>query len=567
MSLSVLSGLSQDKSAEQPSAKENSPFKLSVSSNIVLVPVVVSDKHGQHVAGLKAEDFEIREEGQAQKISAFEEVTADAAAIPHATVAPNSFTNQVTALRPKKLEIILLDLLNTPLSGRAEARRGLTEFLSKSADQDTLVALLVLGSSGVRIIHNFTSDSAVLVRAIRKVQAPASSRDAPALQTDGGDVDAEARQLGFILDGEATLAATHIGNAHIDRGVAAALARLRADEATSDANYQDQAALTTLVGMQQVARYFAAVPGRKSLFWASTGFRFSTGGLAREGLRGAAPDDWQRTMRMLQDANIAVYPVDLGGVGLQDEGDITAHGEIPRNGGLDMLAAGKSPDITSAKHLTMDTLASMTGGRAYYNGNYTDEFFRHARQDSAAYYMLAYYAKDTGKNGWRKLSVRVHHDGASSVRARSGFYFNNAGPDPEATRQKDEFLALTSALESTSLPINGQWKQVETAGDQRKVHFALLVPPGVVQVDTEHENHVNLDFLVLAWNTEGKEVAKIGQRLDSKLTTTDVSQIKTHGMDYDNALTLPPGEYDIHFVVRDNLQGRLGSVATHLKVE
>jgi len=32
-------------------------------------------------------------------------------------------------------------------------------------------------------------------------------------------------------------------------------------------------------------------------------------------------------------------------------------------------------------------------------------------------------------------------------------------------------------------------------------------------------------------------------------------------------LTLPPNTYTVHFVVRDNLRGTLGSVVTPLKVE
>jgi VWFA-related protein len=530
--------------------------------------VVVTDKRGDHVSALTAADFEVREDGQVQKIAGFEEVIAEASPIQRTAVAPNTFTNQFTAKNPKKLEIILLDLLNTPLSGRAEARRGLIEFLSKSADADTLIALLVLRSDGVRMIHNFTGDPQVLVEAIRKVQAPVASRDTPVLKTNGGDVDAEERQLRAIFAGQAAT-----GNGI--NTVGGAIAQLREMEAWSDASKQSQEGLLTLECMQQLAQYFAAVPGRKSLFWASTGFRFNIGSMSGESTRGTTPDDWQRAMRMLQNANIAVYPVDLAGVGLMGQGDISAHGlqqgQLPRvnergSAVFDALSTGRLVDPTYGKHEAMETVAAMTGGRAYYNLNDSGEFFRRARQDSAQYYMLAYYAKDTGKSGWRKLSVRVHREGVE-LRARTGFFFNNAVQDPESVRQSDEIMALASALESTSLPVSGEWQQVESAGDQRKVHFALSVPPGVALVDTEHENHINLDFLVFAWNAEGKAVAKIGQRRDSKLSAAELGQVQSQGVSYKNVLTLPPGQYEVHIVVRDNLKGSLGSVATSLKVD
>src|ERR1700691_3315775 len=55
---------------EQPAAKETPVFRT--NANLVVVDVVVRDK-GQPVHGLKAADFQIREDGKEQKISVFEE--------------------------------------------------------------------------------------------------------------------------------------------------------------------------------------------------------------------------------------------------------------------------------------------------------------------------------------------------------------------------------------------------------------------------------------------------------------------------------------------------------------
>lgn len=339
----------------------------------------------------------------------------------------------------------------------------------------------------------------------------------------------------------------------------------RENEALVDVTQQDNEALLTLQCLEQIAQYFAGVPGRKSLFWASTGFRFSIATLAGEGTRGATPDDWQRAMHMLQDANIAVYPVDLVGMGLLGEGDASLHGEASRSVGS--METARMGDPMMAKHQTMDMMAGMTGGRAFYNANDSSESFRRAREDSSQYYMLGYYTKDTGKSGWRKLHVHLVKQSAR-VRARSGFFFvTNAVHDPESTWQSDEITALTSALESTSLTINGEWKQIEPAGEQRKVYFVLSIPPGSILIDTDHENQINLDFRVAAWNSEGKKAAQLGQRLQSKVPAADLKEIEEHGIDYENVLTLPPGDYDVHFVVRDNLRGKIGSVVTHLKLE
>ena len=44
---------------------------IRVSTHLVLVDVVVTDKQGKPIAGLHPEDFELQENGKAQKISTF----------------------------------------------------------------------------------------------------------------------------------------------------------------------------------------------------------------------------------------------------------------------------------------------------------------------------------------------------------------------------------------------------------------------------------------------------------------------------------------------------------------
>src|SRR5437764_10041403 len=52
--------------AQQP--KENETV-VKISTNLIQVDVTVTDKNGKIVTGLKPEDFEIRENGEIQKIS------------------------------------------------------------------------------------------------------------------------------------------------------------------------------------------------------------------------------------------------------------------------------------------------------------------------------------------------------------------------------------------------------------------------------------------------------------------------------------------------------------------
>jgi VWFA-related protein len=544
---------------------QNQLYKFSTRTNLVLVPVVVTDNHGRHVSGLTRDQFVLSEDGKEQDILHFEEVSPETSPARPAAASATSFTNQIIAPRPKKLEIIVLDLLNTPLAGRVEARRGLMRFLAKSANPDALLALFILRSDGAHLIHNFTSDPAILIAAIGRLQSSAASRDAPTLNTYGGDVDAEARQMEAILAGAAATA--HMGS-NPSSAAAAARAQARGMEALADASRQNQEALSTLESLQQIAQYFAGVPGRKSLLWASTGFGFNLGEITGTASRGTTTADWQRTLRMLQESNIAIYPVDVGGLSASRT-DIEVHGTIAAGNSpatLDTASTGSLTDVVSGKHRTMEVLAQATGGVAYYNFNDSDELFRRASDDFSEYYMLAYNAKDSGKYGWRKLNVKVRRDGVK-VRARSGFFFDDPRKQSDpATAYKDLKIAMTSDLSFTAIPLQGEWLRTEPLANARKVHFRISIPAGVPAIDVEHENHLSLDFLVVASNQEGKDVT-ISQRLDTKLNQDGINEIENKGLDYTNSLTLFPGDYTVHFVVRDNLRGIMGSVVAPLKVD
>lgn len=580
----------------QPAGKEQAPdqeptYKMSIRSNLVLVPAIITDKHGDHVSGLKAEDFEVREDDKPQSIVRVDEVTVgDAGKVDRPAVAPNTFTNELVGERPRKLEIVALDQINVPFAGGADGNRMLVEFLSKNIDANTLLALVALTHNGVRIIHDFSSDPSILTAVLIKTRNKLTSQDLATLNVSGenGPADLEVLELNTLLSGgdiQPIIDASGLSPAQAATSVSAAMAAaMRAagnnQRAQVDASRRAQDALITLECFQQIAEYFGGVSGRKSLIWATSGFPFGVGtGGNQSTTRGTQETDWDHTFKMLTDANIAVYPVDVTGLttgatanNLQSlnttviKNSGAEGGVAERSQGMQAMEAGQFTDQNVSRQETMRQLADRTGGQPFYNSNDGAELFRRAGADAGQYYTLAYYTKDTGKYGWRKLNVKVKRDGVK-VRARSGYYFSDPKKfsDPNAA-VRDLKMSMKSDLSFTAVPLKGEWLQTEPAGDQRKVHFVLSIPPGVPAIDSEHENHVSLEFLITASDRTGKEVANISQRLDTKLKPDGVDQIQNRGIDYVNTLTLAPGDYKVHMIVRDNLRGTLGSLVTPLKV-
>jgi len=156
------------------------------------------------------------------------------------------------------------------------------------------------------------------------------------------------------------------------------------------------------------------------------------------------------------------------------------------------------------------------------------------------------------------------------VRARSGFFVTNATIDPESSRNSDVSSALESPLDFTSLALVARWDKIEAGKEPGKKHvnYEMHLAADPTLINEADNNHLVLEFVSVAITPEGKRVDHaMGQTVDAHLTPQKLAAVRQIGLVYNGALDLAPGEYTVRFVVRDDLSGRVGSVAAPLKVE
>jgi VWFA-related protein len=556
-SILVLAKPSDNEKDKEKEKENNAEVKFTARSELVLIPTLVTDKSGNHISGLKKEDFRVLENGAEQKIATFEEITSDTHRFSR-PMNPKEFSNSLAGgPSARRMTLIVLDLINTPFSDQAYARKDLLKYLTQSVDQREPTALYTLTRSGIHVIHDFATDPRVLVAALHKVKGDTS-------QIVDSPEDVEAM----------TGSASPDGSAGVDPGAVQSEAQriqtMMEDSELNFQSFQQRLAITyTLQAMQQVAQALAGFPGRKSLIWASGGFPFSVSDntmqlapAGRDSLVDVLPM-YEHTWQLLNDAQIALYPVDVRGLQVS-----TSPGAAIRNPGRNYARnmSWRRMDTQS----TLQTFASMTGGRAYYNSNDLVKGFRDAVHDSAEYYMLGYYLdRSKTKAGWRKLAVKVKRDHVD-VRARSGFFVTNTTVDPADTRTSDISSALQSPLDYTSLALVVRWDKVEPSKEAGKKHvnYGMHLAPDAALINEAESNHFVIDFVALAKTPEGKTVDHpVGQQIEAHLTAQKLAALRQNGIAYNGALDLAPGEYTVRFVVRDDLSGRIGSVAASLKVE
>ncbi|MGA1983701.1 MAG: VWA domain-containing protein [Acidobacteriaceae bacterium] len=233
---------------------------LKVYSRETIVDVLVTDEKGQPVRGLKQTDFTISEDGQPQPLRSFAEFDlADRpAAPPRPKLPPNVYTNYQLTPATGPVNILLIDALHSsPVDAVLSLRAAEQYILAMPAG--TQLAVFWLADSGLHMLQGFTTDPALLLRAVRTNR-----------------VD--------------------IGKNGDDRYTVDKL---------------------TIASLNQIAAYVSAIKGRKNLLWMAPGPPII---LVRDGGYGWHDQDTTRVHRVMDTyelftaEQIAVSPIDSRGV-------------------------------------------------------------------------------------------------------------------------------------------------------------------------------------------------------------------------------------------------------------
>src|SRR5262249_27548586 len=152
------------------------------ATRLVEVSVVVHDGDGRPVSDLTAFDFQLLDEGQPQTIELFstrDERTSRAGAASSAraepsaatrTAAPSSNDGEYTNWRDTQstsVTVILIDRVNTTDTDQAFVRKQIVKLLDQIQAHGR-IALYLLEPSSIRVLHDFTTEPAALLRSLER---------------------------------------------------------------------------------------------------------------------------------------------------------------------------------------------------------------------------------------------------------------------------------------------------------------------------------------------------------------------------------------------------------------
>jgi len=494
---------------------------LRVNTRLVEVDVVVHSK-GAVVEDLKQDDFTILDNGKPQKIAAFNVVSSKTTTGKPIALPPGTVSNRIikSGPEPAGTTIVLYDTLNTATEDQSWARQEMLRYLG-TLERGDQFALYSLGKV-LQVIQDFTDDPKRILQAARQSR-PESSADRTADDLTA-DLLASAPDLGD----------------DIANGMQHNAIMLMQDKA------QENRAEITGRAMELIAKHLQGLPGRKKLIWISSSFAAQATDVRSHNGRDTIEHkefsrEIEKAVHALNDANVAVYPIDPKPVSFfEDTGFFRP--------GID----------------AMNLFAGGTGGRAFYVINDVAKAIKTAVEDTEITYALGFYPGDIKLDGsYHSLSVKVARKGVD-LRARKGYFATDLKQPTEKQTMESLRDIFATPLEATGIGMVARLvPYARRAGVQ---NLTLTFNLQELHLEKEKNNWVALIRLATYFPSAAKPN---GTDESIKLTLTEqrLKESLANGYTIQRLIIVGNRKGDLRLAVQDRVTGAAGSVKLTLAAQ
>ena len=587
----------------------------------MLVDVIVTDRSGRPVTGLKQDAFTVNEQGKPQAISFFEEHGA-APGPPKEMpkLPPDVFSNFSPFPDPPAVNVLLLDSLNTQMENQQYVHKQALNFL-KTAKPGTRMAIFTMGL-GLRYVQGFTDDPTLLLAALNKKQNNEVQSSALLPSQDASNSSqALVGMMSQIVNTAGGVSSTAAQPAMI-------YAMQNFMDETAAANTADRT-LRTLENLQRLATFLNVFPGRKNVIWFSESFPLTR----QRDLDPQIAAKLNGTMAMLAAARVALYPVDSRGLKTASfyqadnklDSSISAPSQIV---GVDNAPGGSAASVANSlpssdragdqpqppikpgsqvesiqqedrdratARYTEEELAKETGGKAFEETNDLARVIDDITSSSANFYTISYVPTDEKMDGrFRKIEVKIaggHYNlsyrtgypasdealPGSSLATRAQAIEKLTAQNPKAVDpllpfmdlgmpQSDQILykVKIQPVAPGKVPAAFEPTGQKGNGQSYSVDFAIDLKDLDLKLDSDglHKGVVNVSLI--AYDRYGK----IGTRQDFLVPLNikpDVYAISQQaGVQLHTDIAMPKGQYWLRAGVYDRGSGKVGTMEVAL---
>lgn len=547
---------------QQPAPQKIEPADddtvVRITTNLIQVDAVVTDKKGNPVTNLSPEDFEILVNGKPQKITNFSLVTTESPSVARPAAVTKTKDKNAPPVPPvptaplhpgetKRAIALVVDDLTLGFCNVVYVKKALKKFVDVQMQPGDLVAIVRVGSS-LGALQQFTSNKQQLYAAIESIKY--------------------------------NFSAGRIINSDVLEGL-----------------QEDVRANASLAAVNYVVKGMRGLPGRKAVLFLSEGFQLFDDNDPSASTR--VRETVERIVDSSNRAGVVVYTMDARGVvpiGLEAASDLCSNFSAmgsPSSSAMssasprmtDLIPKTMSgPQIQAAlgnrSKLLLNTqdglryLAEKSGGFAVYNTNDLGGGIKKVLDDQNSYYLIGFQPDssilDSNKSRFNHLTIKVKGQGLK-VRYRSGFF---GLKDDEvraiaSTPQQQIMKSLTSPFTSDaiSLRLTPVFGHDTKAGSfvRSLVHISAKDLTFTDKPDRLHEAVVNV--VAYMFGDNGIVVNSVGETHTITLTDSLYQRALTSGLVYSLTVAVKrAGAYQLRVAVRDDRSSKVGSASQFITI-
>ncbi len=571
----------------QPTAtpSEEQEDVIKVSTTLIQVDVVVTDKNNKQVRDLKLEDFEIYENGIKREINSFTHVSSkptgkssrvsddnlnlqdddgmslkDKIAVP--TISKPEDPNSV-----RRTFVLVVDNLGLNFSSVNVVKSALKQFIKEQIKEGDLATIVT--TSGSSVLPSFTSDKKALLAIVQKLKWSPQSR---------GGADSYEPIRSTLLEELSE------GRGYDLPGTMEQAALLDDIDRTRKTN----ASVGTIASLNYIVNGMRNLSGRKALVLFSEGFSLSettsqdpsNAETADADKTSSATSAVSGSLKSLIDAanqsSVVIYALDPRG--LDYLGMANADDDIKKAFGRNFKPGQTGDKRTDREDYFRQTqeglrlLAGETGGFAVLNQNDIDKGLERIIDDQS-YYLLSYVTNletvNSSQDAIDKVEIRVKQPDVD-VRYRSAFYSPNSRIEdstaPQTPREKIG-QALAYPFKANEIKLN-LYSITGRAGYADFVRFLINISAKDLEFKREGSDSrkANIDMLAITLDSDGKPIDQFSKNFSITVNEATYRNILKRGFVYVLPVVLKKsGVYHFRIAIRDSLTGKVGAAAQFLE--
>lgn len=531
----------------QPPAPQQPPLTFRAEVNYVEVDARVLDQQGRFVKDLKAEDFDVLEDGRAQKVTAFSFVNIPLERVERPLFASRPIEPDVRnnlQAADGRIYLLVLDDLHTSALRSPRTKAAAKQFIERYIGANDLAAVIHTGGRS-NANQDFTNNQRLLLQAVdkfmgRKLRSSTLNK-----------IDDFNRRAGTALESDPAQ-----------------------DLDDKERGFQARSSLDTV---RNLANYLGNIRGRrKAMVMFSEGIDYNIYDIMSMNNTGATEassvlDATRDMIAAATRANVAIYGVDPRGLGASFDNFADVQ-SFPDDTSLGLNQSALFNEVRLAQD-SLRTMSDETGGFAVVNRNDFDTAFQRIVDDNSAYYMLGYYSSNDRRDGrFRKIEVRLKNKSGLVVRARKG-YVAPRGRAPEAkTASKDGLsVELKEALESPlplpGLPLALAATVFKGPASKGSVVISTFVHGASLPMTEEKGMFKNdLEVLSIATDDKGKSFSTDRNTVTLNMKPDTAKRLQATGFRIIQSLDLAPGRYLLRVGVKEGNTRKAGMVTYDLIV-